>query len=269
MSKLSLSRAWEESRAILAHDGRLLASVALALVVLPETIAGLIAPTSTGEGSGMTLALLAITILIGFIAQIALNRLAIGPSTTVGAAIGRGVTRMPALLGAFILLMVGIFILLIPIVLAFSALGLVQSPGVGNEAPPSLLLLIVLLAALCYAIFQLTIPVSAAEQGGPIHLLKRSWHLSRGAYFALLAFVILVFVCLTIVLVAGQVAFGSMIVALLGSPTPLSLSALIISLVLAILQAIFTVIFAVMVARIYLQLAERTDPQPSVPRSGT
>lgn len=268
MSKLSLSRAWEETRAVLARDGRLFASVALALVVLPETIAGLVAPTSSGQASAGTLILLAVTILIGLIAQIALNRLAIGPSTTVGAAVGRGFARMPALLGSFVLLMIGIFIILIPLVILLSALGFVSSPDMGNEAPLSLLVLIVVVAALCYSIFQLTIPVAAAETGGPIHLLSRSWHIGRHAYLTLLGFVLVVFLCLVIVLIAAQVAFGSLAVALLGRPDPLSLSALVISLVLALLQAVLTVIFAVMLARIYVQLAAGPT-QPSVPKSGT
>ena len=267
MSKLSLSRAWEETRAVLVRDGKLFASVALALIVLPETIAGVIAPTASGQASGTTLILLAVTVLIGLVAQIALNRLAIGPSTTVGAAVGRGFARMPALLGAFVLLMIAIFIILIPIVVALSALGFISAGDVGNEAPASLLIVIVLVAALCYSIFQLTIPVSAAETGGSVHLLSRSWRLGRHAYLTLLGFVLLVFLCLTIVLVAGQFAFGSMVVALLGSPTPLSFSALVISLVLALLQAILTVIFAVMLARIYVQLAAG-DTQASVPKSG-
>jgi hypothetical protein len=269
MKKLSLSQAWEETRAVLVSDGRLIASVALALVVLPQAAIGLIAPTVRGEPTGLTMTLLALTIVIGFIAQIALNRLAIGPSTTVGAAIGRGFTRMPALLGSFVLLMIGLFIVLIPLVLLFGVLGLISAPGTGNEAPASLLLLIVILAALCYAIFQLTIPVAAVESGGSIHLLTRSWHLAHRAYLRLLAFVILLFICLTIVLVAGQFALGSMIAVALGPPDALSLSALVISLVVAIVQAVFTVVFAVMLARIYVQLAGSGEAQPSVPKSGT
>ena len=35
MSKLSLSRAWEETTSVLARDGRLFVAVALALFVLP------------------------------------------------------------------------------------------------------------------------------------------------------------------------------------------------------------------------------------------
>ena len=40
MRRLSISRAWEETKSVIARDGRLLVSVALALVVLPQTIMG-------------------------------------------------------------------------------------------------------------------------------------------------------------------------------------------------------------------------------------
>jgi hypothetical protein len=267
--RLSLSKAWDESRMVLVRERRLFVSVALALVVLPQTVIGLLAPGSGGEPSGLTFALLAVTVIIGFVAQVSLNRLAIGPSTTVGAAIGRGFARMPALIGSFIMVLVGLFIVLIPIVLLFGALGLIVEPTSAQAAPASLLLLIILLAGLTYAVFQLTIPVAAAEHGGSIHLLTRSWNLARGAYLRLLAFVVLVFICLVIVVIAGQFALGSMIAVTLGPPDMLSLSALLISLVVAVLQSVVTVIFAVMLARIYVQLAGRAEADPSVPRSGT
>ena len=125
-----------------------------------------------------------------------------------------------------------------------------------------------IMTALCYAIFQLTIPVAAAEGGGSIHLMTRSWHLARGHYWRLLVFVLAVFVGLLVVLLAGQFGLGSMIAVALGPPDALSLSALVISLVVAVIQAAFTVLFAVMLARIYVQLAGSANAQPGVPRSG-
>src|SRR5689334_18798849 len=126
MSKLSLSRAWEEATAVLARDGRLFAAVALALVVLPQAVVGLLAPSSPSESAALTSALLGFLIIIGLIAQISLNCLAIGPSKTVGEAIMRGVIRMPALVGAFILLMLLLFLILIPLVLIFAAIGAIK-----------------------------------------------------------------------------------------------------------------------------------------------
>lgn len=253
---------------ILARDGRLFASVALALVVLPQTVIGLFAPRSAMRPSGVVFAFLAITLLIGFIAQIALNRLAIGPSTTVGAAIARGIMRMPALLGTFVILTVALFVVLVLIALVLGTAGMAISAAEGNTPQASVLILIMLFAACTYAIFQLTIPLAAAESGGSIRLLVRSWALSRGNYLRLLAFVLLVVVGLIFVMLAGQFGLGSMIAVALGPPSTGSLSALIISLVVAVIQAIFTVVFAVMLARIYLQLAGGDPAQASVPKSG-
>lgn len=267
MPKLSLSQAWEETKSVLAHDGRLFVSVALALIVLPQTVIGLAAPRSGPESSVLAAALVGIAIIVGLAAQIALNRLAIGPSTTVGAAIGRGFSRTPALIGSLAILSVGMFIILIPVVLAFGALGFIPDSRSGQEASTGVLFAIVTLAALTYAIFQLMVPVAAAEHGGSVHLLSRSWQLSRGSYWRLLAFVILVFIGLLVVLLAGQYGLGSVIAMALGPADPLSLSALVISLAVSLIQAGFAVVFAVMLARLYLQLAG-SGAQAGVPKSG-
>jgi hypothetical protein len=268
MTKLSLSRAWDETRSVLSRDGRLFASVALAIVVLPQTIVGLLMPVSPGERQGLALILLLAILVFGFIAQIALCRLAIGPSTTVGAAIARGLSRMPALLGAFLLLMVLLFLIMIPLVILMGVMGLVSSTA-GAQPPIAAVLIVLVVMLIAYAVFQLAIPAAAAEAGGPMHLLKRSWQLAKGNYLRLLGFVAVMFVGLLVVLMVGQFALGSMIIAALGQPEHLSLSALLISLVAALIQALFTVILATMLTRIYAQLASHGAAQPSVPSSGT
>jgi len=47
-SKLSISRAWDETREIFRRDGGLLVSVALALIVLPAIVVGIVAPPEPG-----------------------------------------------------------------------------------------------------------------------------------------------------------------------------------------------------------------------------
>src|SRR5438552_18233319 len=46
MSKLSVSQAWDEARAVLSHDGKLIAPVALAALVLSGVLVNLFLPTS-------------------------------------------------------------------------------------------------------------------------------------------------------------------------------------------------------------------------------
>ena len=52
MHKLSISRAWDETKAIFARDGRLLVAVALALVVLPMVVLGLAVPSDPQAQEG-------------------------------------------------------------------------------------------------------------------------------------------------------------------------------------------------------------------------
>ena len=61
---------------------------------------------------------------------------------------------------------------------------------------------------------------------------------------------------------------GSPAALLLGPPSPGSLSALVLGLAIGLIQAPFTVVAATMLARIYVQLAGRADPEASVPSSG-
>jgi hypothetical protein len=157
---------------------------------------------------------------------------------------------------------------LVVIVLVAGVAGLVTAPAAGQAPSAGVVLLILLAAALTYAVFQLTIPVAAAEGGGPVHLVSRSWTLSRGNYLRLLGFVLLVLVGLVFVVMAGQFGIGSMVAVALGPPDAGTVSALIISLAVALIQAFFTVVFAIMLARIYLQLTGAGEAQASVPHSG-
>ena len=267
MRKLSISKAWEETKDIVARDGRLLGSVALALIVLPQTLFGSFLPSAVSRIS-LTAQLAAIVlILIGLAAQVALNRLSIGPSTTVGLAIGRGFQRLPTLFVGFMIVIAAMTLLFVPIVIILGALGLIADPGAGGSPSRALLLVVLVYFAFVFAIFQLMLPTAAAEDVGPIRLVTRSWQLARANYWRLFAFLIAVIIGLVVVMLAGQLIAGIFSSALLGPAQPGTISAVVISFVLALIQASFTVVSAVMLARIYIQLAGPN--QVSVPSSGT
>ena len=94
MSSLSISAAWEETRAIIARDGKLLVTVALALIVLPEAVLAVIGPPAGPKVSALSAITYLAAVLLGVVAQIALNRLAIGPAVTVGSAVATGFRRL-------------------------------------------------------------------------------------------------------------------------------------------------------------------------------
>ena len=270
MAKLSLSRAWEETKAIVARDGQLITSVALALIALPTAITTLITPNGMTQSSALWVdVIVIIASLIVLAGQLALIRLAIGPSIAVGEAIAHGVRRMPLYFLAVLLICIVLLAVAIPfaVVLALMGVPIEQAPKEVSGA--------LLLAALLYLVMVfytavrmiMAAPVASAEPVGPIRIIRRSWALTGGAFWRLLGFLLLFFIGAIILLMAVQVVVILLATMALGPVDPMSASALVVALVQALANAAISTLFSVMIARLYVQLA--TDgAQPSVPRSG-
>ena len=273
MAGLSICRAWDETKRIVARDGRLLASVSLALVALPTAITGLIDPTGMGgtRGANWVSGLLALASLLALAGQLSLIRLALSPSISVGEAIVHGLKRMPIYLLAAILIVIGLMLLAIPFGLAMAALGVPLDAKQMPATPGVVLILILFLAVVVFAGVRMLMsgPVASAEAVGPLNIIKRSWVLTAGHWWQLLGFMLLFFVGAIIVLFAVSAATGAVAALLLGPIEPMSASALAIALVEAVANAAITALFAVMLARIYVQLSGGSEAQASVPRSGT
>ena len=94
MSSLSISAAWDEAKAILARDGSLCLTVAMALIVLPQIVLAVVGSPAAQDASTLSRVVYVAVILLGIVAQIALSRLAIGPAVTVREAISQGLVRL-------------------------------------------------------------------------------------------------------------------------------------------------------------------------------
>lgn len=263
MSKLSISRAWDESRGVISRDGKYLTAIALALTMLPQVVVGVLSPSG---GFGFVALIAA---LIGVVGQLAIIRVALGPTTTVGAAIRDAAGRFMPVILAYLLLIVGMVVLFVPIMVVAGLLGM-PIPEPGQRPIGSLLGLFSLVMLVIFALsvrFTMVAPVGTAETIGPVAILKRSWALTGSHYWRLLAFAILLLI-LIIVLMASAGAIGAVFGALVsgGAIEPMTLGALVLSLVVGAAQAIFTIISAVMLARIYLQLSD-SGATASVPSS--
>jgi hypothetical protein len=272
MRGLSISAAWDETKAVVAHDGRLIGSVALALVALPTAVTGLIDPSGIGKSGPLWMdSILLIASLAALAGQLALIRLALGPSITVGAAIAHGLRRMPIYLLSAILLLVALFVLAIPFAAVLSALGVPLESTTMPATPGVIVVLLLFVALVIYIAVRMlmTAPVASAEAAGPIAIIRRSWALTSGHWLHLFGFVMLFFIGAVIVLLAVGAVSGVVAGLLLGPIDPMSASALLVGLVQAVANAAITALFAVMVARIYVQLAGGGEAQASVPSSGT
>ncbi len=125
MRGLSISRAWDESRDILARDGRLFVSIALCLVALPTLIMGLLNPKGMGD-TGAPLWISVVSLIASLVAlggQLALIRLALAPSITVADAINHGMRRMPIYLVSAIIIVVFLVLMAFPFAFILAAMG--------------------------------------------------------------------------------------------------------------------------------------------------
>ena len=270
--RLSLSKAWEDSRRIFVRDGGLLIAVALALLVLPQVVAGLVAPPTGTEISAAGRIIAFAAALIGVIGQLAIVRLALGPSTSVGEAIAHGVRRFPALLGALIILIAGLALLLIPLMALLMGAGLVQVPTAGQQPSASFSLMVLLLLVACLLLAvrlaMLTVPIASAEPVGPLGIIRRSWRLSAGRFWPLFGLEVLLLIAALFLLAAAQFVGGTL-AGLVGDIERFSLPALIFAIVVALAQAAFTLLASLMLARVYIQLTGEGEAQASVPTTGT
>lgn len=270
MAKLSISQAWEETSDIIARDGRLIITVALALIALPQLIVGIVDPPSAASQSGEGLVLSCLAALIALLGQLALVRLAVGPSTSVGESIAHGARRYLPAIGAFLLILCAFAVVLVPLTALLMGAGMLQMPAEGDPPSPSFLryvFVLLILGLLIGVKFLMVTPVAASESVGPLTIIKRSWSLSKDRYWPLLGFELLILVAAFILLLAAQFVGGIAARAIGGDVGPFTLGALIQALFVSVAQAAFTVLIAVMLARIYVQVAGK--PRAAASKSGT
>ncbi|MEO8547536.1 MAG: glycerophosphoryl diester phosphodiesterase membrane domain-containing protein [Sphingomicrobium sp.] len=270
MVKLSISRVWDESRETIARDGGLITTVALALFVLPGTIIGTIEPRlaagllPTG-GNSVVSYLGPLFFLVIVVGRLAVVRLALGGAVSVGEAIRQGAIRTPVAIAAFIIFLLPFVVLGAPILLRMLEGGANPSP----LASAGLLLVLIACFALAMRLVLLVFPIALADRLGPFAILKRSWDLTQGNWWRLIAFVFLFFCASVIASRATAWVVGSALTLTVGAIEPLTIGAMLFALALTVVGAIFAVLFSVMLARIYVQLTGDTAAEASVPTSGS
>ena len=274
MSHLSISKAWDETRAIISRDGRLFTSLALALVALPVAISALINPRGMTDSAtplwvDVVVLIASLVVLAG---QLALIRMALGPATTVAHAIEHGFRRMPVYLVSAIIMISLFLIAAVPFVLVLIAAGVRMESEAELAASPAFWLVALLyFILLCWVGIRMLMssPVASGEPVGSIAIIRRSWHLTSGHFWRLFGFLMMFFIAAGIMVVALGAVVGLLVTQLLGPIEPMTVSALAVALVQALAQAAVTTVLAVMLARIYVQLSGRAAAEVGVPTTGT
>jgi len=263
MPKLSLSQAWDETRAVLARDGRLFLPVALALFVLPGLILSVSMPDARAGGfppPGPWMIVAFLAFLVWTVGQLAVIRLAIGPHVSVGEAIIHALKRFVPYFLAGIAWLAPIF------VLGSLLSAIIESHWTHPSVAASLgLILLAGLGIFLLVRFILSSPVAIAEHAGPIGILQRSWALSSGNWLRLFIFLVLFWIGALCLLWSIEIIVGLGVKMVSDDIGPLSLGGLIIAIISELVSAFISVNFFVFLARIY---AQRAAAQSGVPKSG-
>lgn len=258
MANISISRAWEETTAIIARDSKLFATIALALIVLPGVVSDVVTPTPTPGAFpklGYWTVVTCIALLIALVGQLAIIRLAIGSRQTVGEAIAHAFGRATAYLGATILWLLPFALIVGGVVGATTSEG--SASGNPSLSPAAALVVLVAIPVMIFFAIRmlLSAPVASAERVGPIGIIKRSWELTAGNWWRLFGFFLLFVIAGGVVLIAVDSVMGLLAKLLFGSLDPLTVGALLVAIVGQLVAAAFTVLLMTMLARIYVQLA--------------
>lgn len=262
MAHLSISKAWDDTKAIMSSDGRLLTTVAVALVGLPSVVSALIQPQGMAmdEKAPLWVDVVALLfMLVALVGQLALVRLALKPPVTVGEAIRHGARRMPTYLGTALILVALLLVIALPFGFAAKAMGIPLDGTMTAPPPGGWLLVLLFLAVVLYAAVRMLMgtPVASAERAGAFAIIRRSWELTQGHVLKLLGFLLLILFGALIAIAALGMLVGGLVTLALGPIEPMSVSALAVGLAQGLFNAGFTALFAVMLTRIYVQLSGR------------
>ena len=222
MANISIGKAWEETLPFVAREASLLLPVALLFLALPTLILQEMTPPSLqswfaapkpetvpdmppGFALGMML-----TILLTWFGSLALFALALRPGISVGEALRLSLARLPVLIGATFVVAGMIAGILTAAVMVGVALSLASRQA---GAAIGLLLGGGAMGLLCFAGVRLVLinPVIVDRGQGVMASLRQAWALTRGHFWRLLGFLV---VMMLLFMVAGSAA--QLIVGLLG-----------------------------------------------------
>lgn len=272
MSSLSIGKAWDEAKAALQANRKLIVPVALGLVLLPAVIVAMVEPqVPPGEqppaGSWMFVALAMVIVML--IGQLSIVLMVNGWRGSVGEAIGQAARRTPTLLLA-------ILSYLVPAILIFSVILTIVGIGTGgtgevdwvNFSGTGWLVMLACAAILIYFWIRLMplTPVVAIEPIGPIAALKRSFALTSGHFWRLIGFAMMLFIAFVIVALTVGAVIGALVTLIAGPPEPWTLSLLLVALAAGLVQTGFFLVYLGMLARIYTQLSAGQASVPDVRR---
>ncbi len=264
MASMSIGKAWEQAVAFVAREASLLFPVALLFVALPGLILQEMTPpelaswTMTGSTQAMPhvppgfLIAMILTAIIIWFGSLTLFALALRPGISVREALRLGLARLPVLLGTALVAIGIMAAIVLAAVVVSVALSMVSKP---LGASVGLLLGFAVAGFMAFASVRLLLlnPVVIDGDAGVIASLRYSWTLTRGHFWRLLGFIVVLTLVSAIVATAAQSIFG-LIGGLVGGP---GAARLVGGIAAAAVSTVVQVYMLIMLARLYRQAEQQ------------
>lgn len=262
MATMSIGKAWEEAVALVAREAALLFPVALLFVALPGLILQEMTPpqlqawfaapktdTIPAMPPGFALAMLLTIVLIWF-GSLALFALALRPGISVGEALRMSVARLPVLIGTALVVVAAVVAAFVAVALVGVVFSLASKQ---LSAAFGLLLGLGGVGLIFFASIRLVLlnPVVIDGRLGVMESLRRAWALTRGYFWRLFGFLVIVMLLSTVAGSAAQAVIG-LLGGLVAGPDGARLAG---GLAGAAVSSIVQVYMLVMLARLYRQAA--------------
>jgi len=270
--RVGVGAVWNSAAEVLSGRAGPMLSVAFLTAVLPpaaqSVLRVVLAPAATtNPAAGLVLVAAAIAVLlVSLWGTLVLLGLASDPSVDGAAARRAATSRLPASLGVVLAVVVAVLLLLIPVSAALAAAGvdatvLMRGAGAGtlNVPPGTALFVSLYLLALGVAMLWLgarLMPLQAVilhERRG-LGAIARSFALTRGMGFRLVAVLLLFGVVVLVATVAVQAVATVVLTLILGQGVT---SAVIVAVLAATVSAALAVPAYAFVARLYAALTAR------------
>lgn len=257
MAVMSIGKAWEETVAFVARERSLLFPVALLFVALPGLIVQEMTPPELASWTmkeafpdvpfSFWVAMLLGVILIWF-GSLTLFALALRPGISVQEALRLSLARLPVLLGTALTVVGLLGAAIVAAAIVIVLLTLVAKP---LAAALAMLLGVAVGGMMLFASVRLLLlnPVVIDGNAGVMDSLRHSWALTRGHFWRLLGFILILALLSAIVGSAAQAIFG-VIGGLVGGPDGARLTGGIAG---AAVSTLLQVYMLVMLARLYRQ----------------
>ncbi|HEX7741371.1 MAG TPA: hypothetical protein VF442_02865 [Sphingobium sp.] len=258
MATMSIGKAWEETVAFVTRERSLLFPVALLFVALPGLVVQEMTPPELASWTmakstlptvptSFWVAMLLGVVMIWF-GSLALFALALRPGISVKEALRLSLERLPVRMGTALVVLGALLAAVVVATIVVVALTLVAKPA---GAALAMLLGIGVGALAIFASVRLLLlnPVVIDGSKGVMDSLRHGWTLTRGHFWRLLGFILILTLLSGIVGGAAQAVFG-VIGGLIGGPDGARLTG---GIAAAIVSTVVQVYMLVMLARLYRQ----------------